>query len=430
MQLKSGKITSDNIMLFAIVLLVLLTCLPITMCLPGIARNLLQIIAMASFFIGLAKSKDKSMMALFILIVAIMGLRVYEVWQYKSGLVSCVFNVYSGWAFAFYGFSLYKENDKEKCRKIFLFLIILLSIVAITTIIGIQKYPLAVRELGRKTASYSGLRGDDFSALKFEYRIMNIAGWNLLYGMVYVVPAVLYAFMKSKKKYLLVSMFLIELCIVFSQLTFAVLLSIALIVMCVVRPSMQKHVFALDAILVMIGIFAVINLDSIVLLMVTITGGMGMVMLSNKLNDLFLLLNGVNSGDALSRTEVYSKSLEVFEKHPVFGQSIYGIPGPDMFSFHSDFFDMIAYYGLFGLLLTVIGIVIYYRFISRTSAPKWLTFVLFMGFLGMYVFNPVWYSPQIFIGTFMMPALLSVILPESEGINTSADLKSNYLQNI
>ena len=430
MQLKSGKITSDNIMLFAIVLLVLLTCLPITMCLPGIARNLLQIIAMASFFIGLAKSKDKSMLALFILIVAIMGLRVYEVWQYKSGLVSCVFNVYSGWAFAFYGFSLYKENDKEKCRKIFLFLIILLSIVAITTIIGIQKYPLAVRELGRKTASYSGLRGDDFSALKFEYRIMNIAGWNLLYGMVYVVPAVLYAFMKSKKKYLLVSMFLIELCIVFSQLTFAVLLSIALIVMCVVRPSMQKHVFALDAILVMIGIFAVINLDSIVLLMVTITGGMGMVMLSNKLNDLFLLLNGVNSGDALSRTEVYSKSLEVFEKHPVFGQSIYGIPGPDMFSFHSDFFDMIAYYGLFGLLLTVIGIVIYYRFISRTSAPKWLTFVLFMGFLGMYVFNPVWYSPQIFIGTFMMPALLSVILPESEGINTSADLKSNYLQNI
>ena len=430
MQLKSGKITSDNIMLFAIVLLVLLTCLPITMCLPGIARNLLQIIAMASFFIGLAKSKDKSMMALFILIVAIMGLRVYEVWQYKSGLVSCVFNVYSGWAFAFYGFSLYKENDKEKCRKIFLFLIILLSIVAITTIIGIQKYPLAVRELGRKTASYSGLRGDDFSALKFEYRIMNIAGWNLLYGMVYVVPAVLYSFMKSKKKYLLVSMFLIELCIVFSQLTFAVLLSIALIVMCVVRPSMHKHVFALDAILVMIGIFAVINLDSIVLLMVTITGGMGMVMLSNKLNDLFLLLNGVNSGDALSRTEVYSKSLEVFEKHPVFGQSIYGIPGPDMFSFHSDFFDMIAYYGLFGLLLTVIGIVIYYRFISRTSAPKWLTFVLFMGFLGMYVFNPVWYSPQIFIGTFMMPALLSVILPESEGINTSADLKSNYLQNI
>lgn len=430
MQLKSGKITSDNIMLFAIVLLVLLTCLPVTMCLPGIARNLLQIIAMASFFIGLAKSKDKSMLALFILIVAIMGLRVYEVWQYKSGLVSCVFNVYSGWAFAFYGFSLYKENDKEKCKKIFLFLIILLSIVAITTIIGIQKYPLAVRELGRKTASYSGLRGDDFSALKFEYRIMNIAGWNLLYGMVYVVPAVLYAFMKSKKKYLLISLFLIELCIVFSQLTFAVLLSIALIVMCVVRPSMQKHVFAFDAILVMIGIFAAINLDSIVLLMVTITGGMGMVMLSNKLNDLFLLLNGVNSGDALSRTEVYSKSLELFEKHPVFGQSIYGIPGPDMFSFHSDFFDMIAYYGLFGLLLTVIGIVIYYRFISKTNAPKWLTFVLFMGFLGMYVFNPVWYSPQIFIGTFMMPALLSVILPESEGINTSADLKSNYLQNI
>lgn len=430
MQLKSGKITSDNIMLFAIVLLVLLTCIPITMCLPGIVRNLLQVIAMASFFIGLAKSEDKSMLVLFILIVAIMGLRVYEVWQYKSGLVSCVFNVYSGWAFAFYGFCLYKENDKEKCRKIFLFLVILFSIVALTTIIGIQKYPLAVRELGRKTASYAGLRGDDFSALKFEYRVMNIAGWNQLYGMVYVVPAILYAFLKSRKKYLLISMILIELCIVFSQLTFAVLLSLTLVVMCFVRPSLQKHVFALDVILIMIGIFAVINLHAIVLLMATITGGMGMVMLSNKLNDLFLLLNGVNTGDALSRTEVYSKSLEVFEKHPIFGQSIYGIPGPDMFSFHSDFFDMIAYYGLFGLLLAVIGIVIYYRFIGRTNAPRWLTFVLFMGFLGMYVFNPVWYSPQIFIGTFMMPALLSGLLSESETVSTAMTLRSNYSQHI
>lgn len=162
----------------------------------------------------------------------------------------------------------------------------------------------------------------------------------------------------------------------------------------------------------MIGIIVVFNIDSIILLMVDITSNRSMTMLSNKLYDLYHLLNGINTGDSLARTSLYSKSIRLFTEHPLLGQSIHGVNTSEMFSYHSDFFDMLGYYGLFGVILVLIGFRIYYSFIKKTKAPKWFTFIIFLGFLGMYIFNPVWYSPQIFIGVFLMPAILSKLFLE------------------
>lgn len=405
-------VSPGNLMHCAVVLLLFLTCLPVTMCLPGIIRNALQILAMLLFFFGLAFSHKHSMLLMFITVVAVMLLRVYFTWQYKQGFVSCAFNVYAGWAFAFYGFWIYRDNNSEngeKYRKLFVLIFWIAFLTAITTIIGIQKYPLVVRELGRGTSAYSGATGDEFSRMKWEYRISNIAGWNQLYGLVFLVPIFLHAFGKSRKKVLLVGVAIIEFCIIRSQLTFAVLLSAILIILSLLKPSKNKNRLAAQMILLLVGLIAALNLDSIILLLVNLASNKNMVMLSNKLYDLYLLMQGVNAGDSLSRTNLYMLSIERFREHPFLGQALYGVDSPYMFSYHSDFFDMLGYYGLFGLALVILGIFIFYHFIKTTNALRWMTFVLFFGFLAMYVFNPIWYSPQISIGVFLMPAMLSQI---------------------
>ena len=410
MRIKIQKISSDDLMYVAIVMLVFLTCFPITMCLPSSIRYALQIMAMLFFFLGLVMSRNAKRIFLFIIIVTVMLIRVYFTWQYRRSFTSCAFNVYASWAFAFYGFSIYKDNNnKERYKKLFTLLFIMISFTAVTTIIGIQRYPLVVRELGRSTKSYSGATGSDFSLMKWEYRLSNIAGWNQLYGMVFLLPVFLYAYTMTKKKLLLLGSALIEFCIIRSQLTFAVLLSIVLVLFSFIKPNKNKNKLALELFLLFLGIIAVLNIDNIILLMVRLTSSRSMVMLSNKLYDLYLLLQGVNTGDALSRTSMYSLSIGLFKQHPLIGQALYGVDSPYMFSYHSDFLDMLGYYGLFGLALVVIGIVIYYRFIKTTDAPKWLSFVLFLCFFAMYVFNPIWYSPQIFIGVFLMPAILSKV---------------------
>ena len=413
-------LSPGNLMHCSVVLLFFLTCLPVTMCLPGIIRNTLQIIAMLLFFIGLAFSHKQNLFLMFITVVAIMLIRVYFTWQYKQGFVSCAFNVYAGWAFAFYGFWIYRDNNSEnrkKYRKLLILIFAIAIFTAITTIVGIQRYPLVVRELGRGTRAYSGASGDEFSRMKWEYRISNIAGWNQLYGLVYLVPIFLQAFRKSRKKILLIGVAIIEFCIIRSQLTFALLLSVVLIIFSFVKPSKNKNHLAVQMILLFAGLVAALNLDSIILLVVNLTSNKSMVMLSNKLYDLYLLMQGVNTGDSLARTNLYMLSIERFKEHPVLGQALYGVDSPYMFSYHSDFFDMMGYYGLFGLALVILGIFIYYRFMRTTNAPRWMTFVLFLGFLAMYVFNPIWYSPQISVGVFLLPAVLSQVfnLEENKG---------------
>lgn len=412
MWIRIRKMSSENLMYFAIVMLILLTCFPITMCFPSSIRYALQITAMFIFFIGLIISRNKSELLLFIIVVAVMLIRVFATWKFKKSFVSCAFSVYVSWAFAFYGFRLYKQNNNEKCKKLFLLLFVLTTITAITTIIGLQRYPLVVRELGRETMAYSGISGSDFTLMKWRYRLRNIAGWNQLYGMVYLVPAFIFAYIKSRKKMFIIGSIIVELCIIRSQLTFAVLLSIMLIIFSLIKPSLNKNKFFLEMILLITGIIITLNIDSVILLMVDITSSRSMKMLSNKLYDLYRLLNGTNTGDSLARTSLYNKSIRLFKEHPLLGQSINGVNASDMFSYHSDFFDMLSYYGLFGVFLLLIGIIIYYSFIKKTKAPKWFTFIIFFGFLGMYVFNPVWYSPQIFIGVFLIPAILSKIFFE------------------
>ena len=396
-----------------IFMLVILTCFPVTLCLPGIVRQGMQAASMMLFAVGLFLQNKKNQFWSFILIVAISIIRVYGIWRFKKEITTCVFNVFAGWAFVFFAISCFIKKDSHRVGRLFQLVVILCAVTALTTIIGLEKYPLSVRELGRSDTGYYGVSGEAFSALKRTYRLNNIAGWNQLYGMVFMLPALLISMIKRKHKLLyLIAFILLCTCIARAQLTIAVLMAAVLIILTMISPSRNRIKLAVLFIVGMIGVACILYYDDLIRIAADQFAKIGMNMISRKLLDLFYLLNGEVKGDAMSRIRLYSVSIDSFLKHPLFGQILQGGGTIEKYSYHSDFFDMAAFYGLPGILFDLILLSLYGRVVRNYNKEvRWNAFLLMAVCFGMYVLNPVWYSPQIFIGTFWTPVFLMDMTP-------------------
>ncbi len=394
-----------------IILLVFLTCFPLTLVLPSMIRHIMQMIAMVCFALGLILNPRKELFLCFVVVLSLITLRVYGIWHFKKDITSCVFNVFAGLAFCFWGVIANLEKDHTKVKRFFTFVLIILFITSLTTLVGLEKYPLSVRELGRSDTGYGGITGDSFNALKRVYRLNNIAGWNQLYGMVYMIPAIMISVVKRRFRLIFLLILLsFEFCIIKSQLTLAVLLSFLLIALILITPSRNRIKLAFVILLIGLLFVILLNMGDLIESFAGFLSSKGMGMVSNKLYDLYNLMNGSVEGDALSRFDRYAKSIETFSHHPLLGQVVYGISSVEQFSYHSDFLDMMAFYGLFGLIGDIILVYVYMKTIKHYDHDtKWIGLSLVIGFVAMYILNPVWYSPQILIGVTWTPAYIVAV---------------------
>ena len=222
--------------------------------------------------------------------------------------------------FVFYSIYLIynKDNEENKkyIRKALRAVILVFMITSITTIIGLQRYPLAVRELGRSGSGYAST-GDDFIALKAVYRKMNIAGWNMAFGIVLMCPIFVRLFQITKEKKYIVFLAISEVCVLFSQLTIGLILSVLGIFLALYRPSKKAKDIIILLFVLFIAFIMLFMLDDILLLTVRITNNLNLSFVSDKLKDALMLLSGSVGSDASARFDRYSKSLAVFFRYPV-----------------------------------------------------------------------------------------------------------------
>lgn len=418
MRLRRRKnITSIDMLYASIYILIMISCLPITMCLPSIIRQGIQVLAAMMFLVGLLLHTDKRRLMQYIVIVVFVTIFAYGVWQNKKTISSCAVSVITGWAFACFGLILRADSDNNRKKKLLYFFFAITVLTAVTTIIGIQRYPLVVRELGRGARSYTGLSGDEFALVKWEYRISNIAGWNQLYGIAFFTACLAYLYKLTRRKIWLVGLLICEICVIRSQLTFAMLLSILLVVFSFITPSLKKKSMILLTVFLFFGLIIAFNIDMITLQLASLMKSLEYNMLGSKLYDLHLLTQGVSSGDALGRMQLYSQSIDIFKENVLFGSFSFGNLAMRSFSQHSDFFDMLGFYGLSGIILVVFALIRYLGYIvSKIKGDKWQSFILFVAFIALFVFNPIWYSPQVFISVFMLPGIISASFQDVETI--------------
>ena len=400
------RVTSRRILFWGIELLLLVTFLPITQCLPSVIRWALQIGSISFFIIGLSLEKNKRYVLGYFACVLFGVIYVYNVWHFNQSITTCVFNVMACFAFAYYGIvsATLDNQDGDYQRKVSITTILIITVTALTTIVGLYKYPLAVRELGRVGSGYD-TSGQAFLDLKNSYRLMNIASWSIVYGIVFTVPWFINRFKDTKKYRYLIGVVIVLFCLLKAQLTIGIILAALLLFFSLFKPSKKPFDVVVTMIILTIGIVLLLFCNEILLFVIDFSNNHNLGMISNKLQDLVYFLQGNQTGDILARFERYTSSIDVFFEHPLTGISIYGVPYYGLFGNHSDFFDMLGYYGLFGVSVIVAIIIRYFRIIrtSRYINEKWRLIVPLFAFLAFFVLNPVWYSPQVFATAIMLP---------------------------
>ncbi len=392
-------INAERIANWSMYILVVLICIPLAMMLPGIVRMTLQVLSILMFLVSLILLK-KIWHVLSIMILFGCSLLYYLLsWNEMMSASTFLFNSLCCWIFVIYGHLCITGIIKRS--KIFGLVLIITLITALTTIIGLKQFPLAVRELGRST-SYSG------EEVRSIYRVRNIASWSQVYGMVFIIASFLFFYKETKKKGVLLCAIATEICIFLSQLTFGVLLSFVAFAMILTNAKSRSYYIWITVIAIAVFLI-IINLEIVLSALMDLTDALKLNMLTPKLQDLYnLVVLKSSTGDATSRFDLYMKSFNSFLMYPFGLFFAQGTSAVDHIGYHSEFFDFIGTLGIGGVAAIIIWVSLWVINIRKISDPYKHRFLLFifLSFIVMMIFNPVFYSPQIWLGSFALPAQL------------------------
>lgn len=394
------QLNSKNLFKWWFRLLVLLICLPLGMAIPSMVRMPLQILTVGLFVLALAFIRKPQYLVSFFFLLFVSFLYYIGSWNEAMPASSFFFNSICGWEILVYTVLCLKKVVKVEKETLWIILI-MTGITAVTTIIGTDKYPLAVREAVRRV-SYSG---EDISQLKQMYKRHNIAGWHQMYGMVFFQGTFVYLWKKYRSKLILLIIILTEISVLKSQIAFAMIISIIILFLTVTNIRVKDYcVLPLGCCLALPVLYAAF--DPILSLVIEVSEAHKMQMLTRKLQDLYsLMVLHTSTGDASERFRLYGKSLDGFFRYP-FGLFMHpDVQAGDYIGFHSEFFDFIGTLGVFGICLIITGLVFWLFQIRKMKDPYDARFLLyiFITFVFLFILNPVFYAPQIWVGAFILP---------------------------
>lgn len=399
------KINGEKFIAISLILLIIYLCLPISMSfLSSLLIRGIVVISSASFLVGMILLNKWKQLMVFAGLFLFAFLFWYKTWITQLDTLAYVFYCFASLIFVFGGIALYSSNNESMLKRLFIFITIIYFVTSITTIAGLNVYPLAVREFARGSTYDTSL---DFNLRKNIYRRMNIASWSQIYGMLFAIPTSLFVWKKKKKIFFLALCVSLCLMLAFSQITFAVLMAALLIAgILIFRETRVKTIVSSLVVLAILCII-LLNLKAILGFFITFSDAVGLDFLSAKLSDMQTLLLYRNAvGDAGARGELYSRSLDTFLKSPIIGLLSGGKGNLYTIGYHSDFFDMLATFGAVGLVIIISSVLGYFRFLKKINSGFRRDMILiFLCFILLFILNPVINSPQIFAGVFLYPVL-------------------------
>ena len=367
---------------------------------PGIIRKPLLIVGLMSFVVALLISRMQYFV-IYMLTVG-MGLLYYFVsWSVMLSFSSYVFPMLVSLEFLVCTWMILDGKLNLPDKIVWLFFIATF-VTALTTICGLFKFPMAVRVLGQASS-------DDNSPMQFMFRRYNMAGWGLLFGMGFMEGSLIYTYKKQKNIFLLIIIISDGICVLMSQLVFAVILSGIVFTLVLMNGSNRKFVLR-SIFLFLTALIAWIERSAILTFFYELAVKSNLTMIQLRIKNLMdLLIWGNTSGDAGARFELYMRGIRSFLLHP-FGlfftrrEEIENLLG-----FHSEFFDLIGSMGILGVTSAIILVL---AFVSRTKKidePYNRRFIIFMaGTFGiMFLINPVLYHPHIILSTLLIPGILA-----------------------
>lgn len=232
------------------------------------------------------------------------------------------------------------------------------AITSITTIIGLEIYPMASRELASGTAVYD----------TEKYTRMNMGGYDYIYAMVIFIPVLMWM-IKRANKWLLKALYIVILllnvyCVYKSQYTIAL---ICIVISFVVVWTDRHNWLARFAIFSALMLFIFFGFSMISDLFKWASESLEGEYLSDRFMQLsqFFAGENINTQTSTERIDHYKEQLEAFWESPLWGHNWFKFD-KDYISGHSVILDILGGGGLFAGLL---ALVFNRRIYSLTFSP-------------------------------------------------------------
>lgn len=392
-------INTNSLIHFSLAVFAFLYFLPITITLPDIIRKPLLIIGLISFIGALLISESKYL--LWYVIASVIALVYYAVsWSVRLSFTSYMFPALVSIEFLVCSLMVLDGRVQLPRKIVWLFYIAIL-VTAVTSIIGLQQFSMAVRILGQGAS-------DENSSMQYIFRRYNIAGWGLLFGMGFIEGSLIYEYKKNKKWFFLIAIIVDGICILFSQLAFAIILSAMVMLFSIINGKSRDFILRLLPLIVAF-IVCWIERRAILAFLYNLTVRNNLVMLQLRIINLSdLLLFGSTFGDTGVRFDLYMRGVDSFFQYP-FGLFLVERSNiTDILGFHSEFFDLIGSLGIFGFITVVLLFMCLLSRLKKIEGKYNRRFYIIMAgsFSIMFLINPVLYQPHIWLSTLLIPAIL------------------------
>ncbi len=281
---------------------------------------------------------------------------------------------------------LYKGNHRKMAAWLFSIYLGINFITCITTYFGCQIFPNASRELVMADATES--------PFYYMYLNANIGGFGFVYSMVLLLVLAICTIKNNKyiAKGRLMLIFAIMyvvgivMTVIAAEYTTALLLACASLLLLFVRSKFNVKRIIIWCVSFLFVFWAFKPLISSGLM--TIADNVESATFSHRLSDLALSLDGrftQENSDLDAREATYTKSLTSFIENPLGGWNLKSTGG------HSYFFDALAKYGIFGLLLVILTLkIIYINYVKplRTTFVYGYANIAFLLITVMAIVNP------------------------------------------
>lgn len=413
------QIPMDRHVFAVLSLMIIINFLPFVYVAPRLLISLTELL-LAAIMLGLMAAKDMKLclmnFAILTVCFLINLLAYYHCWINTLPIGSFIIRSCMCWFYMGVGIFIYLYASKETKRASFHLIMILLVITSLTSILVAREYPTAMRGLENGSVDIKGLE----SVL---YR-RNTATWSMVFGMTFLLPFAIAAFKKTKNYAYIVVVVILSYCILRSQITMALLMAAAFIVLLVLKPiSPKKLCITIAVLLLMFWAFSEYLADLVYWLYMNVFGGSTDNMLGKRFYQLYVSINGMKLvGTFGGRLDLYMTSIKTFIKHPLIGVNTYNngtvIPYLSLLNFvglHSQFFDMLATTGIFCTATLV------YFFVYLTKKlggiieklyDRNLFYYSIIVLVAFMIMNPTYYSACVFLVVFLGPSFLSSIQEE------------------
>lgn len=323
---------TDPLFLIPVVMGLIMACLPVVDYYCNWYITLFPVICIMSF----RHTIEATRLCKFLVIALLYSLLSYWLIYRNTVFIDKLVNDIVLWIAGIYALSIMRRCTKTEKMLLLQVFSVLLLITAITTIIGLQQYPMASRQLASGSAIYN----------TEVYTKINIGGYDYIYGLVVFMPIQIWLIRNTNKLRKVLNMITIAVfgwVIIQSAYATALILSILLIVLSA-RGSTPKKTALFLTCFVLIVFFLKPLLISVLQFLID---NVAEEYVAGRLSIIIDLLNGKDAQEFAngSRIALLNRALRGFLHNPIFGNNLLAF-NIKALSHHSTILDTLSSGGL------------------------------------------------------------------------------------